>query len=329
MCIYYEICYNNPMFSKYLTFTIKQRILIQFIVIVSLVGSLITGCSSSNKEYVSSSTTIRDNTPRCLVPQAPGKEVAGNELISIDYSNSGEGYLMITYTGNSNAVKLQITGPDYMTYTYDIVDNSTECFPISAGDGSYTIGAYEQIEGTQYSVIYSDNFEFNITNEYGAYLYPNQYVKFDKDSNVVAKASELVAQAHDDLEAINFIYNYLINTITYDTPKAENAQGGYIPDVDEILDIKTGICIDYAAVMTSMLRSQNIPTRMEIGYAGSAYHAWISTYVENVGWINGVVEFNGENWSLMDPTVAASSGDKKLKKYIGDKDNTYMKQFTY
>jgi len=300
-----------------------------YISIILCMGTLFCGGCSKEKDYVSKSTTIRDNTPVCLVPEAPGRDVTGNELITIDKSNSSEGYIMVTYLGNSTGVKMQITGPDYMTYTYDIVDNNTQCFPVSAGDGEYTIGAYELIEGTQYSTIYSESLEFTITNEFGAYLYPNQYVQFNKDSEVVAKGAELVSEAHDDLEAIDDIYDYLVGNITYDKEKAANAQGGYIPDVDEILEKKTGICIDYAAVMTSMLRSQKIPTRMEIGYAGSAYHAWISTYVKDIGWINGVVEFDGVNWSLMDPTVAASSGDKTLKKYIGDKDNTYLTQFTY
>lgn len=304
----------------------NKKIKIALVIAISI--AVLCGCGKE-KEYISPNTEIRDNTPMCLVPEAPGADVVENEFLRVDKSNISEGYIMVTYLGDSESVKLQITGPDYMTYTYDIINNETQCFPISAGDGDYTVGAYELIEGTQYSTIFSEDIPFAITNEFGAYLYPNQYVQFNKDSEVVAKGSELVADAHDDLEAINRIYDYLVGNITYDKEKAENAQGGYIPDVDEILETKTGICIDYAAVMTSMLRSQQIPTRMEIGYAGSAYHAWISTYVKDVGWINGVVEFDGVSWSLMDPTVAASSGDKKLKKYIGDKDNTYLKQFTY
>ena len=66
-----------------------------------------------------------------------------------------------------------------------------------------------------------------------------------------------------------------------------------IEDIDEILNSGTGICLDYAAVMTGMLRSQRIPTRLEVGYAQDAYHAWISIYTEETGWLNGIIEFNG------------------------------------
>ena len=288
----------------------------------------LTGCEKKHEAYVSASTTIRDNTPVCLVPEAPGDIVYGNEFVSIDASNSSEGYIIVTYLGDSTNVKLQITGPDYMTYTYDIHDNGSETFPVSAGNGGYEIGLFEQVEGSQYSTIYLEDFTFNVENELGAFLYPNQYVKFNKDSAVVAMGKDIVAPAHDDLEAINYVYNYLISNVTYDLEKAETVESGYIPNVDHILDIKKGICLDYAAVMSSMLRSQGIPVRMEVGYAGSAYHAWISAYAENIGWINGLVEFDGNSWSIMDPTVAANAGEESLKNFIGEGDN-YLTKYIY
>jgi hypothetical protein len=90
----------------------------------------------------------------------------------------------------------------------------------------------------------------------------------------------------------------------------------------------TGICLDYAAVMASMLRSQNIPTRLEVGYAGTAYHAWISTYIAEVGWVNGIISFDGKSWSLMDPTFAANSSQQTLKNFIGDGSN-YSTKYIY
>ena len=59
--------------------------------------------------------------------------------------------------------------------------------------------------------------------------------------------------------------------------------------------------------MATMLRSQNIPTRLEVGYMGDVYHAWISTYIKDIGWINGIIEFDGDSWNLMDPTFASTS----------------------
>lgn len=304
--------------------TLKQ---ITYVLILSL-SLICTGCGSKQKTYISASTTIRDNTPQCLVPAADGIIVYSNDYVTIDASHMDEGYIMVSYNGESSMVKLQLRGPDYMTYTYDLAGGDYEVFPLSAGDGSYQLGIYENVQGSQYATVFSQELSVTITNPMGPFLYPNQYVKFSAASNVVRKGQELVAEAHDDLEAIIFVYNYMIENITYDYDKAENVQSGYIPDVDEILSTKTGICLDYAAVMASMLRSQQIPTRLEVGYAGEAYHAWISTYVENEGWINGIIRFDGQSWSLMDPTFAANSTEKTLKNFIGSGDN-YVTKYIY
>lgn len=286
------------------------------------------GCEKAPEPYVSTSTTIRDNTPVCLVPSADGTNVYSNSYVSIDASHMNEGYIMADYLGESPKVKLQIIGPDYMTYTYDLNADDYEVFPLSAGSGDYMIGVYENVEGNQYATVFSENVTIEISAPMNAFLYPNQYVKFDSSCQVVSTAKDLVAGAHDDLEAINFIYNYVIENITYDYEKAQTVESGYVPDVDTILTSKTGICLDYASVMASMLRSQRIPTRLEVGYAGEAYHAWISTYVENQGWINGMIQFDGQNWSIMDPTFAASAGEEKVKSFIGDGEN-YVTKYIY
>ncbi len=286
------------------------------------------GCNKTPEPYVSSSTAIRDNTPECLVPSADGIRSFINAYVALDTSHMDDGYIMAAYLGSSPKVKLQLIGPDHMTYTYDMTNHTYEVFPLSAGSGNYTIGVYENIIDDLYATVFSANIEADIAAPMNAFLYPNQYVKFDSSSQVVSKAQELVAEAHDDLEAINFIYSYVVSNITYDFDKAENVQSGYIPNVDEILEIRTGICLDYAAVMASMLRSQRIPTRLEVGYAGDAYHAWISTYVKDQGWINGMIQFDGQNWSIMDPTFAANAGEEQIEHFIGEGGN-YVTKYVY
>ena len=92
----------------------------------------------------------------------------------------------------------------------------------------------------------------------------------------------------------------MINNITYDTKKAETVENGYLPDVDETLETQKGICFDYAALMTSMLRSQGIPTKLQIGYAGKVYHAWISVYLEETGWIAALPHWKSwQHWQVI------------------------------
>lgn len=269
----------------------------------------------------------RDNVPVCLVPEATGEDVYENEYAHLDASNISEGYIIIRYTGSCPKVKLQITGPNSITYTYNlIVETPTdEVFPLQSGNGEYIVNVFENIEGTQYSQAFSQLLDVNITNEFSPFLYPNQYVTFSSSSLAVKKGEELAFSCNNDLEVVSAVYNFMIKNISYDHEEAETVQSGYLPDVDEVLTTRTGICLDYSALMVTMLRSQRIPTRMEIGYAGTAYHAWLSTYIEDIGWVNGMIEFDGKEWSLMDPTFASNTEDKSLKDFIGDGSNYSVK----
>lgn len=235
---------------------------------------------------------------------------------------------MICYTGTNAKVKLQITGPDQITYTYDLKTKDFETFPLSSGSGTYHLTVYENITGKQYATVFSLDLEPTITNTFGPYLYPNQYVKFTKDSEAVKLAASLSASADDDLDVISAVYTYVTTHVTYDYDKAQNVQSGYLPDIDETLASGKGICLDYASLMVSMLRSQSIPTRMEVGYAGQAYHAWLSSYINEIGWVNGIMEFDGTDWTLMDPTFASTSSEKDLKNFIGDGSN-YKTKYIY
>lgn len=286
-----------------------------------------SGGDSATKQSESSQNTkgSRDNTPVVLTGQADGTVTYGSEGVTIDASHISEGYIMVSYTGTNEKVKLQITGPDEVVYTYDL-HGDYETFPLTAGSGSYTVGVFENIEGTSYSTLFTQTIDVKIDDEFGPYLYANQYVNFDGDSKVVEKAEELSKPCNDDLEVIEQVYNYMISNFTYDYDKAESVQSGYLPDVDEVFEAQTGICFDYAAVMAAMLRSQRIPTRLEVGYAGDVYHAWISTYIEEQGWVNGIIQFDGKNWELMDPTFASTSS--KPEDFITNTDE-YIIKFVY
>ena len=144
----------------------------------------------------------------------------------------------------------------------------------------------------------------------------------------MSEGSSLSDGCKSDLDAVENIYLFVTENIEYDEKKAENIAYGYIPDVDDTLESKKGICFDYAALMAAMLRSQRIPTKLEVGYSGDIYHAWISCYLKESGWVDNVIEFDGKNWSLMDPTLASNNGKNSVKKYVGDGSN-YTVKYTY
>ncbi len=245
-----------------------------------------------------------------------------------DYSNLREGLVSVKYTGGKDAkIKVQVTRTGGTTYTYNLNNEGTyEMFPLVEGDGTYTVKVFENTKGTKYAQAFSDTVELKLRNELLPFLYANQYVDYHSDSAVVSKAAELVEGKETGLEKLTAVYGFVVNNFTYDTEKARTVQSGYLPVVDDVLKEKKGICFDYAAVMTAMLRSQDIPCKLVVGYAGTVYHAWISVYLTEQGWVEKAIYFDGENWTLMDPTFASSSNSSPaVMKYISDGSNYTLK----
>lgn len=261
-------------------------------------------------------------------PVASGSVTYGNGRATIDASNTSNGYVMIKYTGGQSRIKIQIAKST--TYTYDLnARNTYEVFPFTEGNGTYSIKIFENVSGNQYAQVMSQNISVSLADEFAPFLTPNQYVNFSNGSAAVNKGAELAASAVDEIGVVTNVYNYVINNITYDTAKAASVQSGYLPNVDQVLAQKTGICFDYAALMTAMLRSQDIPTKLVIGYSGGLYHAWVNVYIDNIGWVDNFIYFDGHNWSLMDPTFASSGGQSEsIKQYIGNGSN-YQAKYTY
>ena len=110
----------------------------------------------------------RDNTPVVLTGSADGTVTYGNDSVTVDASHTQEGYLMVSYSGSNSKVKLQITGSDEITYTYNLHDGY-ETFPLTSGSGSYTVGVFENIEGTSYSTLFTQAIDVTIQDEFGPY----------------------------------------------------------------------------------------------------------------------------------------------------------------
>ena len=263
-----------------------------------------------------------------LVPTASGETCYGDDSVSIDASNISDGYVMVRYTGHSEKAKAQITIPDGTVYTYTIKGSDYNTFPLTGGNGDYTLKVYEWVVDNSYALAFSQALSVSLNDEFKPFLYPNQYVWFTGDSQVVALGRELSDQSADDLDYVQNSYYYVIRNISYDNDKAENTPTDYVPDIDTILEEKKGICFDYASLMAALLRSQSIPTKLEVGYSGEAYHAWISVYLTESGWVDNIIEFDGKDWVLMDPTLAANNSSKAVAKYIGD-GSKYTVKYSY
>lgn len=308
----------------------NRIILIACIIIISVI---LSSCGNEPKETevkISkvASTQNRSNEPKCLTPVAGGEKIFGEGGLTVDATNSSDGYLYVKSKGENQDIKIQLNCDESVTYTY-IIPEGDSVIPLSLGDGEYTIIAYEGMgEEGMYATDFAETLNVTMPDQFLPFLYPNCYVQFDINSDVVALGKELAAGKATDIEVVAAVYDYVVKNITYDHERAATVKPDYVPNVDQVLHEKKGICFDYAALMAAMLRSQRIPTRLEFGYAGDAYHAWITAYIEDEGWINGIIEFDGVDWTLMDPTFAANAGTKKIKSFIGDGSN-YTTKYTY
>ncbi|MDR2570933.1 MAG: transglutaminase domain-containing protein [Oscillospiraceae bacterium] len=266
------------------------------------------------------------------MPAATGVNVKSNSKAEIDISNIEQGYFMARYTEQTDdLIVVLVDGPTGTTYTY--VHNTIgefEVFPLSDGNGAYTLGVYEQMEGTRFASVLQVTIDVVLDDEFAPFTYPNQYVNYNEHTHAVIVAADLVSSADTTLERISAIYQFVINNITYDRELAATVQAGYLPDLDAILKSGKGICFDYAALMTAMLRSQGVPCKLVIGYTGDDYHAWISVYCYEDGWLTGAIFFDGSNWTIIDPSfdAAASLGSEILARITGGSRN-YVAKYLY
>lgn len=80
--------------------------------------------------------------------------------------------------------------------------------------------------------------------------------------------------------------------------------------IDEVWDLKAGVCQDFAHVLIHILKMANIPAKYVSGYICSnengliglgATHAWVEAYIPNYGWLG------------LDPTNNCIVSDKHVK----------------
>lgn len=241
-----------------------------------------------------------------LLPSASDKQYEKSGIV-IDYGHAYDGYIMVKSTDSSGKrIKCIITKGDGQ-YNYDVSkDGSFTVYPLQMGSGKYKIALYKQIDGTTYSPLASKSVNVELSSKYIPYLYPNQYVHYDSDTKAVQKSRELCDGLATERDKFNAIWKFCTQDISYHYIRASTVQSGYLPDIDQVLREGLGICFDYSALMACMLRAQQIPTQMVIGYANqTTYHAW------------NKVMLDGE-WVMCDATFE-STGAGKASSYTEER----------
>ena len=266
-------------------------------------------------------------SPVVLECTAPGLDAAVSDWAVVDWSNAADGYIMVRFTAET-AKRLKLRLIRQTTYTYNLEPQEWTVFPLSDGDGDYQVILYQNTSGNQYAKLMSTSFHVDLEDEFVPFLRPNQYVNYACSPDTLALGQRLCTGITAPLEKVAAVYDYVVTNLSYDYDKAATVKSGYLPDLDQVLAAKKGICFDYAALMTAILRSQQVPCKLVVGYAGSTYHAWISVWTQENGWIDGVIFFDGQTWKRMDPTFASSQNQSpEILDFI--ENGTYTAKYLY
>ena len=187
-------------------------------------------------------------------------------------------------------------------YTYNLLVNAKESFPLQMLNGRYVHNVLQHVSGNSFKVLEKTTIVAEMKDPDAVFLQSIQMIKWTDKSKAVIKAKDLVKNKKTQEEKVKAIYNFVISNITYHTEVKDMLPGDYLPDIDKVLAAKKGICYDYSSLFAAMLRSQGIPAKLIMGYASWAegeFHAW------------NEVLLDGE-WIVVDTTYdAAAKAAKK------------------
>lgn len=213
-------------------------------------------------------------------PEASGEKRYEKGGLTVDLSHADEGYIMARAAVGDKRLKLRIS-MDEQSCTYDLNNQGEfETFPLTMGNGGYTVSLFKNIQGNKYTKEGAVQFSVEMPDENAAFLYPNQYVNYTQESSAVALSMEICAGLESDQEKLEAVRDYIKSHFLYDFVKAATVSEGAMPDIEACVQSRMGICQDLTALAACMLRVQGIPTKFVIGYADRSYHAWNSVLVD-------------------------------------------------
>ncbi|MNP04426.1 Transglutaminase-like superfamily protein [compost metagenome] len=230
--------------------------------------------------------------------QTGSAEAASTDTGWLNTSQLNQGVISVSYeVPKDKRIKLMIT-KDNNSYTYNLYSSKlNETFPLQQGNGSYKVSVLENTTANKYKVVSSETVDLSLSDANAVYLSSVQNVKWSSSDKSVLKAAQLTQGLTTDEQKVKAIYNYIVSNVKYDYNLASSVTTDYIPNNDNTLVTKKGICYDYASLFATMLRSQGIPAKLVMGNTSyvTSYHAW------------NEVLLNGK-WVTIDTTVDAGLG---------------------
>ena len=232
-----------------------------------------------------------------LMPQE-GNKTKKSGMLTIDYSNCSEGYVMVKAKPTAKTLKLRVVHNN-MDIHYDLnSDGKYEVFPLQDGNGKYVFTLYEKGKSNSYKQLNTINITVDMPDPNRCFLYPNQYINYTPETPAVIFAQELCKGMTDPEDIALTIYNYIAwDESQFETWIDETGQQqtmlveriefsklgirDSLPEIDKTFATNKGVCKDVSGLMVAMLRSVGIPTKYIVGKAHNKEHAWIAIIINN------------------------------------------------
>ncbi|MDX1583976.1 MAG: transglutaminase domain-containing protein [Thermoanaerobaculia bacterium] len=133
-------------------------------------------------------------------------------------------------------------------------------------------------------------------------LMPDKLVTISPRIDAIGK--KITEEADHTIEEARAIYDYVLETMTYDKSKPGWGRG----DTERACDVRSGNCTDFHSLFISLARSREIPSRFVMGVPVPAaasgtidgYHCWAEFYLDSKGWVPVDIS---EAWKSEDPAV--------------------------
>jgi len=215
---------------------------------------------------------------------------------SIDQSKLSQGVIGVNGTAGAKQIRVRIQKQGAnATYDYIFSNTNQNVYPLQLGDGTYTIMVLEHKAGNDYGKVLSETVTVSGVSPTAVYTNSIKMVDYTSSKTSISNLNALISGESDPNKKVDILFDYIITNFDYDYDKAATVGSNYIPVIDSMYNAKKGICYDYSSMLAGALRSNGIPTKLQMGYnsdLGDQYHAWNEVYV-------------GGSWFKVDTTYDA------------------------
>ena len=240
-----------------------------------------------------------------LMPQE-GNKTKKSGMLTIDYSNCSEGYVMVKAKPTAKTLKLRVVHNN-MDIHYDLnSDGKYEVFPLQDGNGKYTFTLYAKTRGPQYKKLNTITLRIDMPDTDRCFLYPNQYINYTATTPAILHAQKICEGITDPIEKARAIYRDIFVEDIAHEDVFENGEpyvyyteevkftyrqidSNPLPNINKAFEKRAGTCKDQSGLYVAMLRSVGVPAIYAVG-DGDPSHAWVLLII------------NGKRY-LIDPTL--------------------------